>query len=359
VPVLMYHRVRPGSALKPTEAYPDLSVDPAMFDSQMAALEAGGWHSVSTRQLADAMQAGVAMPSRSIVITFDDGYTDGYQDAAPIIERHGFRGTFFIVGSRVDASPWYLNSEQLADLATRGHEIANHTWSHVDLTTLSLADATAQIVRTEDLVATVTGLSPVSLAYPYGPANATAEAAAMASGIYLAFVTDAGSRETVATRLQLHRVRVRGMVRRSDGSFGGGASAQDLLADIAAYIADASATPVPPPTPRLTSRPEPTPSPTPSPTVLPTPDPTPTPGPTPTPTLTPTPTAAPADATPGTSSPDGASGTVAPGATGDGGAGSAGGAIVVVLLIGAVPLLAAVAMRLRRRTGPPGSRPTS
>jgi hypothetical protein len=73
VPVLMYHNVAPASRIKPTTLFPGLYVDPARLDSQMAALRAGGWHSITTAALATAMATGAPLPPRSIIITFDDG----------------------------------------------------------------------------------------------------------------------------------------------------------------------------------------------------------------------------------------------------------------------------------------------
>jgi len=243
VPVLMYHHVRPASEVPPKASYPGLYVSTKRFEEHMAALEAWGWHSISTRDLAVAMKAGRSLPQRSIVISFDDGRPDNYRYAAPILEKHGFRGVFYIVAGRVDVIAGAMTSQQLLDLASRGHEIANHTWSHPSLTSLSYTSARSQIRRAQNFIESLTGLRPVSIAYPYGNSNSTVRSAVAAEGLYLGFVTDGGYRETVANRLSLHRVRVAGVHRRSDGTFGGGETAAHLLADLARYAGPVVSTP--------------------------------------------------------------------------------------------------------------------
>jgi peptidoglycan/xylan/chitin deacetylase (PgdA/CDA1 family) len=236
VPVLMYHNVVPASRIKPTTLFPGLYVDPARLDSQMAALRAGGWHSITTAALATAMATGAPLPPRSIIITFDDGRPNNYTTAAPIVEKYGFRATFFVVPGRIGTSR-EMTAAEITDLAARGHEIANHTMDHVELTTLSSAAARLEIRRGGDAIQAMTGVRPVALAYPYGPTNAVVERAAAAEGIELGFVTDAGHPETWGERLDLHRVRVSGMVRLPDGSAGGGETAAGVLASIAADAA--------------------------------------------------------------------------------------------------------------------------
>src|SRR3954465_4181273 len=78
VPVLMYHHVRPHALVSPTEPFPDLYVDSVTFDAQMAALKAWGWKTITSAQLAAAVKAGASIPSRTLVLSFDDGRPDNY-----------------------------------------------------------------------------------------------------------------------------------------------------------------------------------------------------------------------------------------------------------------------------------------
>jgi len=234
VPVLMYHHVLPKSLLKSRERYPDLFVDAATFDAQMAALKSNGWHTITTRQLAAALMSGTGVPVHSLVITFDDGRPDQYTFAFPILERHGFSATFFIVPGRIGTSQ-HMTACQLQQIAAAGNELADHTWNHGDLTTLAYEQARSRIRAAADAIESLVGVRPVTMAYPYGHYNSTVEAAADAEGMYLAFTTRHGAFESSATRLAEPRLRVQGVVRQADGTYDGGTSAQGLLWLVSPY----------------------------------------------------------------------------------------------------------------------------
>jgi peptidoglycan/xylan/chitin deacetylase (PgdA/CDA1 family) len=70
------------------------------------------------------------------LITFDDGTPDHYLAAAPVLERNGVRGVFFVNTSLLGAHG-YLTLDQCVDLNRRGHAIESHAHDHVDLTKVS------------------------------------------------------------------------------------------------------------------------------------------------------------------------------------------------------------------------------
>ena len=70
-----------------------LSVLPEDFDRQMAYLKENGYNTINTDQLYDYMVNGAELPENPIMITFDDGYEDNYQNAYPILKKYGFTGT--------------------------------------------------------------------------------------------------------------------------------------------------------------------------------------------------------------------------------------------------------------------------
>ena len=82
--------------------------------------------------------------SETIVsLTFDDG-NDDQLAAEQVMKAHGLVGTFFITTSWIDAPTW-LTQANLHSIAADGNEIGGHTVTHPDLTTLSAADATAEV----------------------------------------------------------------------------------------------------------------------------------------------------------------------------------------------------------------------
>jgi peptidoglycan/xylan/chitin deacetylase (PgdA/CDA1 family) len=90
VPVLMYHHVSTSPGM--------ITVTPDHFAAQMDYLASAGYRTIGAAQLAGFL-SGEDVPSKSIVITFDDGYLDNWVHAHPVLKRHGFTALCFLVSS--------------------------------------------------------------------------------------------------------------------------------------------------------------------------------------------------------------------------------------------------------------------
>lgn len=75
-------------------------------------------------------------PMVEVEFTFDDGGISFLTLAAPILEKYGLKGTFFISTHYLN-TPLFLSSEQLQELVERGHRIGAHSHTHPVLTNLS------------------------------------------------------------------------------------------------------------------------------------------------------------------------------------------------------------------------------
>ncbi|MGH3244305.1 MAG: polysaccharide deacetylase family protein [Spirillospora sp.] len=103
---------------------------------------------------------------KCVSLTFDDGpgpYTGRLLDT---LKARGARATFFMLGENVQAHP-----DVVRRMVMEGHEAANHTWSHPDLTTLPPAEAREQIQRTQQAVKHASGVAPTLTRPPYGATN--------------------------------------------------------------------------------------------------------------------------------------------------------------------------------------------
>ena len=100
----------------------------------------------------------------SIAITFDDGPNPELTPKLlDMLKERGIKATFFVVGKNVEEYPGIV-----ARMATEGHEVANHSWSHPALTKLGVESFRRQIENTNDAIAKATGKRPVLMRPPYG-----------------------------------------------------------------------------------------------------------------------------------------------------------------------------------------------
>lgn len=206
VPILMYHRIVPVE--EAGDSMPHLVVPPATFAIQMQAFSDAGWHSITMATLARYMETGAAIPAKTFVITFDDGWSDGYDYAFPIMRRFGFVGTFYVIGDRIGI-PEFLSAPQLRTLEAAGNDIGNHTEDHVSLPGNSESRVISQVENASQEIERAVGHRPVSLAYPMGGFDQfVADIVSRIPDIKIAVTTLYGAEEMWPSRLYTPRVRV-------------------------------------------------------------------------------------------------------------------------------------------------------
>jgi poly-beta-1,6-N-acetyl-D-glucosamine N-deacetylase len=115
VPVLVYH----GIGNDRDDPY---SVTQRAFDGQMAMLRRAGFRTISSRQYARFLGGDArGLPSRPILVTFDDGRLDSYRGADAVLARYRFQATMFVIsGHAEDAHPFYLNWNELRAMQRSG-----------------------------------------------------------------------------------------------------------------------------------------------------------------------------------------------------------------------------------------------
>lgn len=210
VPILMYHYV----SVPPPDADKyrlDLSVTPANFEAQVEYLAIEGYRSIRLSDLADHLLNGTPLPPKPIILTFDDGYSDMYQNVLPILKNYGFTATFFIVTDFIDnKNPAYLTWDQVKELANAGMEIGSHTLNHPDLSGKSRAFQSNQILGSKTIIESRLGIPVKSFSYPSTQYDSTTLDLLRSAGYLVAVTENQGLVQSSAQIYELKRVRVRG-----------------------------------------------------------------------------------------------------------------------------------------------------
>ncbi len=108
----------------------------------------------------------------AISYTFDDGMKEHYTWVFPQLEKHGFKGTFWICGGFIENNEGgWLTWPQVKEMAEKGHEMSNHSWSHPDLTQLDRQQLIREIEKNDSALLEKTGLLPRTFCYPYNAYN--------------------------------------------------------------------------------------------------------------------------------------------------------------------------------------------
>jgi peptidoglycan/xylan/chitin deacetylase (PgdA/CDA1 family) len=187
IPILMYHYVRYVDAGADPLGY-NLSVTPEQLEAQLAWLRAAGYEAVRMDVVAACVRGVGPCPARAVALTFDDGYLDAYSAALPILQRHGYPATFYIVSGFV-GQPGYMGWAEIRALRDAGMEIGAHSISHPDLTSLGLEDLRTQVGASGAAIAAELGQPVQSFCYPGGRFSPTVAAVVSEAGFSSATTT--------------------------------------------------------------------------------------------------------------------------------------------------------------------------
>lgn len=165
VPILLYHRIR-------SQGNTRYILPVSEFRAQVKALHQAGYQSVTISQVAQVMRAGGVLPEKPVVITFDDGYLDIYENAFPILEEYGFTAVVYIITGTVgtDLSYGYMQAEELKELVKAGWEIGSHSVSHTNLAESRLG-IRAELRDSKQTLEDLLEIKILSFSYPYAITN--------------------------------------------------------------------------------------------------------------------------------------------------------------------------------------------
>lgn len=200
VMVLNYHKV--------SDEFLSLAIAPADFDYQMRYLRDHGYHTITPDELYAALEGNGKLPENPVLITFDDGYQDNYDNAYPILKKYGFKGTIFVVTSFVGTRKGYLTWDECREMEQNGMTIESHTVDHKSMTDLTDDQLRAELVESKKKAEVELGHAVDYMAYPTGAYNLHIAQLVREAGYKAAFTIKYGSVNKGSNIYALERVPI-------------------------------------------------------------------------------------------------------------------------------------------------------
>ncbi|MFA6078299.1 MAG: polysaccharide deacetylase family protein [Candidatus Omnitrophota bacterium] len=184
IPVLMYHYVGP------VEKGSSLYITPETFKRQMEFLRAYRYNVVSLDKVVSYIEKKEKAPPRTVAITFDDGASNNFSHAYPILKKLSIPATFFVIVDRVGV-PGYMDWKELREMSASGiADIGSHSKSHPWLTSLSRDGLRDEIAGSKEILEQKLGVRVKSFCYPGGIFDDRAKAAVRDAGYVVAVATN-------------------------------------------------------------------------------------------------------------------------------------------------------------------------
>jgi peptidoglycan/xylan/chitin deacetylase (PgdA/CDA1 family) len=171
VPILIYHSVSENLFGK-SHPYSHINTSPDVFRKQMLYLRQAGYRSIDIGELMKGFENGTDL-TKTVLITFDDGYQDFLTDAMPVLKQYGFTATVFLATGRIQQTSMrlegvdYLTWSEVRELHEEGIRFGSHTVTHPDLRCLGPEQIEYELGYSKEVIEQNVGVAVSSFAYPF------------------------------------------------------------------------------------------------------------------------------------------------------------------------------------------------
>lgn len=218
IPVLMYHKVPDA----PIESQHKIFVTKNTFRKHLQLIRLRGLQPFTFKEYLAYTKGERSIrtaPKSPVILTFDDGYRDNYENMLPLMNEFGYKGVIFLLGdTRISYNYWdadkgdhrdeLMNEQQRAAFIRAGWEIGAHTMTHPDLTKLSEQEALAEVFNSKKAIESESGNTVQTFAYPFGFYDAKIKQLVQQVGFEMALATDKGGMHIEDDRFEIFRTSI-------------------------------------------------------------------------------------------------------------------------------------------------------
>lgn len=193
IPILCYHNL---SALRGS-----MNMTPERFESQIKWLKENGFTIIPLKEAVEYLEGKrESLPSKSIVVTADDGWKSVYTYMLPIVKKYQIPVTLFIYPGTISEGKNALTWNELIELKDSGFfDVQGHTYTHPNFKHAKKRLSSSQyakfveleLVKSKKILEEKLGIKVTLLAWPFGIYNDYLEQAASDAGYQMAFSIDA------------------------------------------------------------------------------------------------------------------------------------------------------------------------
>lgn len=201
VPILAYH------------SFDDLewtpTVTPENFKRQLEYIKKKGYDVITLDELVEGIKSGRCFKKNKVVITIDDGYSDNFKYAYPVLKKFGFPATIFIIAGFIGEDSDYLTWDEVKIMAENKISFGSHTMNHVCLED-ALDDKVLkeEIEGSKKLIEEKLGKPVDYFCYPVGAFTEKAKNVVIGSGYRAAFSTNRGLAKLDRDLYEFKRIKV-------------------------------------------------------------------------------------------------------------------------------------------------------
>ena len=156
VPIVMYHAVGDGPN--------DLFLQTNLFEQQIEYLSKNNYNFIDFEDIKNRK-----IPSKPILLTFDDGYKDVYDNAYPILKKYNVKATIFLI-SKTIGTPDYLSLQDISEMNSI-ISFQSHSVSHPDLRELDIDKLEYEIRVSKETIQGIVNNNVIAFCYPSGKFN--------------------------------------------------------------------------------------------------------------------------------------------------------------------------------------------
>ncbi len=169
--ILMYHSISEADE-REVHPYYRLCTPPALFECHLLYLRENGYR-VLTLENAVRELTNNTLQGKNVVITFDDGFMDSYEEAFPLLLQYGVTATMFLPVNYIGDRSIHLNGRkhltwhEVSEMAGAGITFGSHTMTHRKLSQLSLKEIETEISCSKSIIEDRLGIPSRTFSYPY------------------------------------------------------------------------------------------------------------------------------------------------------------------------------------------------